>query len=214
MSSRLGVSLVFMVIATAGQAQTAAATPARMTDLRAIDIRPGVNMIDNFTPDGRNAMIVSGFRAYITADGAHNDYLVLTRTADGDTPWTVVTVGRAASSDAGDLEFLSDYPHTGEDQVKSIRFARARLNGAPATLLIEATRAFQLPIPSASRVKIEIYDLEKDKDIGSDVFVQIQTQTTEACYSNADLALAKTLGLALPPGYEGPKDAAACGAFR
>jgi hypothetical protein len=214
MPPRPFASLVLIALASTGHAQAVTARPAQITELRAIDIKPGVNLIDKFTPDGRDAMIVKGFRAYITADGAHNDYFVLTHTTDTDTPWTVVTAGGAAPSDAGDREFLSDDPHTGEDQVKSIRFARARLNGSPATVLIEATREFQLPIPSASRVKIEIYNLEKDKDAGGDAFVLVQTQKTKACYTNSDLALSKTLNLALPADYEGPTDASACGAFK
>ena len=116
---------------TALLALAAAASPT-ISDLRAFQVRDGVNEIVHLSPDGRDGIIVSGaHNGSLTADGASHDYVVLLERNGGE---EIVDAGPVPSL-VSDLPFggelLSAAPHTGEDWKRVVRFACGRVDGAP-----------------------------------------------------------------------------------
>jgi hypothetical protein len=185
----------------------------KLSEVRAVVLRSGVNVIPAMTDDRRSGMIVTGYKNYFTADGAQNIFLVMTRNSRERHPqdWSVVTTGKAPNIEPDDPVTQGDGPHTGDDVVRSVRFARADLDGRRAFVMLIAQRAFEGSIPSPSHVTISIYRLDRDRDLDADVFVYKGEIKPSACFGNADLALNKVLGLALPPFYSGPSSSGACG---
>lgn len=194
-------------------ATPAGAVPHTVSDLHEIVVHDGVNAVSRLTSDGREGLIVRGVRQYLTADGTHHVFLVLTRRKAEPRGWDVVPAGDGPSAGPDDQESLADTPHTGEDQVASLRFTRARVDGEPATLLIQAHRSMEGPIPAPSHVQIRLYRLAPDAEASGDRFVLLDTLTPSACYGNTDLALYREIGLPLPSGYQGPKSSGPCGVY-
>lgn len=169
-----------------------------LTDLAVIPLQLGVNTVERFASDGRPAIIAMGWRDNGNAHG-YNYFLVLMPTAVGKADWNVVDI---VPDNLHSSDFVRDAPHTDEDFVKSVRFARGKVNGVAATLLITATRQI-LPaksIPDPAIVVFEVYRLEANYEIGTtrDIFKRVLKWESDKRYSNSDLALSKELRLPLP----------------
>jgi hypothetical protein len=186
-----------------------AASPGpRVTALVPLALHSGANPVSRLAPDGRDGLIVLGWRENGNAHG-YDLALVLLRDKAG-TPFKVVRVDRpggAAWSDG-----ITDDPHTGEDMVSSFRFARGRIDGRPATLLLVATRDAGETIPDPSRVTFEIYAMEHAPEVGTtpDHFRLIAKERSDGPYCNADMALARRFDLPLGASYAGARTASGC----
>lgn len=173
---------------------SAAEQKASITEPAIVPLQLGMNKIDRFASDGRPAIIAKGWRENWNAHG-YNFFLVLMPSSMGKTDWNVVDI---VSEEQDPSDFIRDYPHTEDDFVRSVRFARAKLNGVATTLLITATReTADMPIPHPSIVIFEVYKLEKNHEIGTtrDIFKRVLKWQSNKKYSNSDVALQKELGL-------------------
>ena len=180
---------------------SAAESKRALTDLAVIPLQQGVNTVERFSSDGRQAIIAKGWRDNGNAHG-YNFFLVLMPTAVGRADWNVVD--KVVPDKWHSSDFIRDDPHMDEDFISSVRFARGKVNGVAATLLITATRQI-LPdkgIPEPSIVVFEVYRLEAnvEGDVGTtrDFFKRVLNWKSDKKYSNSDLALQKELGLPLP----------------
>ena len=192
----------------------AAAGPLALSDIKAISIHDGINIIDHFAADGRAATIVQAFRDNGNAHG-HYVYLVL----------LPVKIDRSAPAESGVVAFdegergLSDTigvsPFDGERVLGTIRFAHAMLDGTPATVAIRADLVEGLGGVAADHapVDISVYKLEHPGiEIGEtpDVFRLLEKSRAEGRFCNADMALATVLHLPLPADYAGGNAPGGC----
>src|SRR5262249_5281634 len=130
----------------------AASTEHGITDLRAISVRETINEVPNFTPDGRAARIIKAY------DNSVWLYLVLVAAppdfASGGERWNVVLT---RNRDGRLVESITDFPHTGEDWVRSAVFAHGNIDGQASTLLITAERRLAGSIPDPSLVTYSVF---------------------------------------------------------
>jgi hypothetical protein len=169
-----------------------------LTDLAVIPLQLGVNTVERFASDGRPAIIAKGWRENGNAH-SYNYFLVLMPTAVGKADWNVVA--KFVPDNWHSSDFIRDAPHADEDYVSSVRFARGKIDGVAATLLITATRQIGVkPIPQPAIVVFEVYRLEANHEIGTtlDIFKRVLKWESDKKYSNSDLALQKELGLPVP----------------
>ncbi len=181
-------------------ATTSAGVPMRhrLTRLHVIPLAMGLNRIAHFATDGRPAQIVMAWRGNGNAH-SYNLFLVVMPGGESDTAWNVVGVYRDPPK--GDFDdTVADAPHTGEDQVRSVYFAHANLDGKPATLLMTATREWKESIPEAAVTLFEVYKLvHMDEGFGTaDQFNLVEAFRSKDLFCNSDLAFAKQFGTALP----------------
>jgi hypothetical protein len=123
-----------------------------LTELSAIPLAAGSNRIEHFAADGRPGIITLGWRDNGNAYG-YCVFLVLMPTAADAADWNVVGIESGDASGLDD-DIVKDDPHTGEDAVTAVRFAHGRVDGAPATLLLVASRmvgATGTPAPAVVR---------------------------------------------------------------
>lgn len=115
--------------------------------------------------------------------------------AIGKVDWNVVDI---VFDEQKTSDFIRDYPHTEDDFVRSVRFARGKINGVAATLLIIATRQTgEMPIPAPSNVIFEVYKLQGNNEIGTtrDIFKRVLKWQSGKKHANSDVALQEELGL-------------------
>jgi len=182
---------------------------ARLSDIQVLALHPGLNSIPDLAGDGRTGTIVDAWRDNGNAHG-YSVYMVLLPATEGDHRPQVVGI------DEGEAvrEFASDNPHTGEDALGTVVFARGRLDGKPATLLIEANRDFpKTAIPDPSPTTIAVYALRRfEGGVGStpdDFELAFKLRTTRA-YCHSEMALHQELGLPLSRGYGGSAKPSGC----
>ena len=187
----------------------AAASSPTVTDLEPIALKPGVNRLPQLAPDGRDGLIVLGWRDNGNAHG-YDLALVLLQDKEGASFNVVKVEGAPGESQGGDV--VTDEPHVGEDVVRSFRFARGRLDGHRATLLLVASRDPGASIPDPSRVTYAIYALVHEPDVGTtpDHFKLVAKDRSDEPYCNADMALSRRFNLPLRPSYAGAKTANGC----
>lgn len=180
-----------------GCSAASAQPDARLTELVSIPLRVGINRIPAFAPDGREAQIVLAWRDNGNAH-SYDMFVVMLPTRVGGHDWNVVGV---ENPEGGFHDVIRDQPHTGEDMVRSIRFARGRLNGTPATLLLTATRDISVErIPAPSAVVFEVFRLTaSDGTAGTtrDYFERVSRSRSTSLFCNAEVAMAQAFGL--PP---------------
>jgi hypothetical protein len=202
-------------LAFAGQAK--AATPKTIvSNLREISVTPGPNLVAHLAPDGRDGLIVEGgHSASPSADGSSVDYMVLLKAAGPERGWETVDV-ESSPSVSSDAPFggvlIQAFPHTGEDSKRSVVFARASLNGSPATLLLLADRdmSHAETAYSPAPVQISIFALRKDPDTDQDHFALVRQAWAAKCYVDAQWALMDAFKLSAPAGYEGDRGTSVC----
>jgi hypothetical protein len=187
-----------------------AAVPAqaapRISDIVPIPLQSGVNRVPALAPDGREGLVVLGWRDNGNAHG-YDLALVLLRGGRG-APWNVVHTDPALDDNTNNgLDAITDIPHTGDDMVRAFRLARGNVDGKPATLLLMATRDPGDGIPAPSHVSFDVWRLEHAPDVGTtpDHFAPILHDRSRGPFCNADMALSRRFGLALRASYAGKK---------
>lgn len=190
---RLSFVLTLFMAACLWAGQTQA---GRLTDLRIIPLRQGMNEIASFTPDGHPGRITMAWR---DNGNAHGYFLYLVVAAVAADDWHVVST----ILDAGRVvDVLRDDPHAFEDAVTSLRFLHGKLDGVDATLLVRAQRLWKDSIPAPAPVRFEAFRLEGDP--GGDAgrteyqFRKVMTWISAKRFCNADRALAEELSLSIP----------------
>ncbi len=176
----------------------------KLTDLTEIEMPYGVTTIEDFDRNGRKGMVVVGYRPTGTA-GSYNRFTFLIKSDDMAEPtvsaWDIVTTDTRNRSVGvvGVVDSVRDQPHTDEDRVASVRLFKARLDGEPATILIEAWRdlAKAESIPSPTPATIEIYRLTKDVE-GYSTFERVEVARSTELYGNIDFALCRELKVPIP----------------
>ena len=204
---------MLIAAALAAVAAVASARPD-ISDLQAIPVHDGVNAVAHLSVDGRDGMIVSGWHnGSPGADGRSQDYLVVLKTRQGEEIVGAEPVASLVSDARFGGELLSAAPHTGEDWKRTVRFARGRVNGAPATLMILAERDMRKAKDAytAEPVQITYFELRRDRDADQDQFASLGGRVSARCYVDANLALKDEIELPLPADYEGPPSSAPCG---
>ena len=183
----------------------ALATPLaaqQVTDVTAIPLRAGVNRIEGFAPDGREAQVVLAWRENGNAHG-YSLFMVMLPGRPGGSDWNVVGLEQP-EGDPAFQDVLRDQPHAGEDVVRAVRLARGRVDGRPATLVIIATRELNgEPYPSPAPVRFEVFALASGRgEIGvtRDYFRRVSVQRLEQRSCNAELALSQRFGLPIRGG--------------
>jgi hypothetical protein len=188
--------------------------PAALSDVSVIPIRYGVNTLASFAADGRAATIVRGWRDNGNAHG-HDAYLVLLplKGDDGAEKTQGVVTFDGGSNPLDDTIGVS--PFDGERVLGTLRFARAKLDGAPAMVVIvaELGAAKSGVLADHAPVDISIYRLENPGvDVGTtpDVFRLVSKTRPAGVFCNADMALKTVLHLPLPADYAGGKAPSGC----
>jgi hypothetical protein len=130
----------------------AQAAETGITDLAPIDLRSGVNRIPALAPDGRDGLVVLGWRDNGNAHGYDIALVLLQKGARSG--WNVVRVEPTPDDQTSTgADVITDSPHAGDDMAKAFRLSRGKMDGRPATLLLVATRdQGAAPIPNPSRV--------------------------------------------------------------
>ena len=203
-------ALALLIAATPGASMPPASAPApRITQIAPISLDFGVNKVPGFLLDGSAATIVEAWRGNGNAHG-YSAWMVLTGPSEGN------PVGLALFDDGEghELATIRDDPFDGERTLGSVWFARARVDGEPASIVIDAHLDWTdgKPLADHERATIEIYRLAASGEgIGLPLeFVWIATLRTEKRYCNVDLAVRDTLGMVLPADLPGPNQANGC----
>ena len=185
----------------------ATAPPPTITDLTPIVLHPGVNRVPGFLADGRAATIVEAWRGNGNAHGYHV-WMVLGGPSEGN---PVGVVGVAGSEHFPVFATIGDEPFDGERVLGAVRFAKGRIDGKPATLLIKASldESPSGVLADHSTATVTWYRLDHASDemdmIGRtvDEFLPVATVHTTKRYCNAELAMRDVAHIALPRGFEG-----------
>jgi hypothetical protein len=179
---------------------------------RPLALHSGVNMIPDFAGDGRVGMITLGWRDNGNAHG-FEQYTVMMPTSKRDRYWNIV--GLEHDDPNADFEnFIRDDPHTGEDNVTSVRFVRKMFRGRSSILLVVADRHWKESIPEPARTTIEVYALKHNDgaNVGAtvDYYARIASKTLNTRYCDSDMALHVELGFPLSRDYGGGKTPDGC----
>lgn len=169
-----------------------------LEQIELLPVAPGVNRIPALAPDGRDGLIVRGWRDNGNAHG-FGVFMVLLPERPGGPADQVATFMLEEERTT-----ITDSPHTDEDYVRSVRFARATLDGHRQTIVLVATRGLADSIPSPSRTVIQILALDHrsvDEPLGPlDFFREAARFETTRLYCNADSALLSELRVPARPG--------------
>ena len=184
---RLLLPTIFAALATA--------TPAPQP-LVPIALHPGVNPVRDMAGDGENGSIALDWRENGNAWGYH----IYTVTLGG----SVATIGGE--------DHLRDSPHTGEDMITAVRFARGSHGGHATTFALVATRKIGEAVPDPAPTNITLYALTaNDSGIGTPyAFEPVREVKARRPYCNADMALLVELGLPLAADYDGSRSPDGC----
>ncbi len=169
------------------------AAGGRVTNVVGIDIVEGVNTVPHFAPDGREGVIVVG---------AHQAPSGSARTP----PLVTVMLPRFAPTRGWDVVGIEDERGIVADQppapsigrARTVRFARAKVGGIPATLMFVATDA-----PDRDAVSITTYRLLTDGEDASGlaaVFGPIRHAEARGNYCSPEAALEAVEQLSPAPG--------------
>lgn len=185
----------------------------QITDVQAMALTSGVNRISHFAPDGRDGIVILAWRDNGNAHG-YDLALVMIEPRQG-AGWNVVAIAPMDQEASRVEDVLRDTPHTGDDAVRSFRFARGKVDGEAATLLFIATRDVEAgaSIPDPSFVTFEVYRLaQNDGDVGltRDFFDPIRRTRSSIRFCHAEMALFQAFGLLLRQGYNGAQTPDGC----
>ncbi len=156
----------------------------RITDLIPLQLQEGANLVPHLAPDGRQGLVVEGRQPGSSAS------LIVTMLprSEGARGWDVVEMETPDGTRTATLD----------GRGRSVVFARAKVAGMPATLLLVAAPDPADPAPAGSprRILIQTLRLQADESVAR--FEWTATQTTRRRYCSATDALAATYRLALP----------------
>jgi hypothetical protein len=176
------------------RARPAAAEPV-ITDIHPFVLHPGINKVPGFGVNGETFTIVQSWRGNGNAHG-YNVWLVLSPEAEGQ---TFGVTGEEVEGEVLPRDTIRDDPFDGERSMGAIRFARAKIDGVPQTILIDAHLGFDAGRPFADHetATIRIYKLFRS-DIGQpDMFSQVAVLKTTKRYCNILLAMRDMLHIPL-----------------
>ena len=181
------------VIAALAEVVVAGAPVAGLTP---IALHAGVNPIPNIAGDGKSGSISLDWRENGNAWG----YSIF-----------MVRVGGSIAT-VDDEDRLTARPHTGEDVISAVRFARGPYQRRTSTFALVADRKIVESVPDPALTTIQIYALKRNDDgLGTPYqFVKINELHPKRHYCHADMALKTELGLALPRDYSGPRTLDGC----
>lgn len=205
---RFCVSAAFLIAACI-LARPAAADPV-ITDIHPFELHPGVNTVPGFGVNGETFTIVQGWRGNGNAHG-YTVWLVLSPEAESQ-PFGVTAQMKEGAVLPNDV--IRDDPFDVERWMGAIRFARARIDGAAATILIDAHLDYTASRPLADHetATIRIYRLFRNDEgaLGNpDIFAQVAVLKTTKRYCNVQLALRDTLHIPLD-GFAGANETDGC----
>jgi len=184
------------------------ADPA-ITDIHPFKLHPGINKVPGFGVNGETFTIVQGWRGNGNAHG-YNVFLVLSPEAESQPAGVTGVMSEGAGLP---LDTIRDDPFDGERQMGVIHFARAKVDGTPQTILIDAHLDSTAGRPFADHEKatIRIYTLIRN-DSGSDqpdLFTPATVLHTTKVYCNVQLALRDALHIPLGD-FSGPNQKDGC----
>jgi hypothetical protein len=199
-----------------GLAFTATAAAAgenpKLTNLYVIPVRAGMNTVTDFTLDGDRAIIARAWRDNGNAPGFNVFTVTMPERAPAEGPprrnWDFV------SFFDGDKESLAitDRPHDQELYVRSIRFAKGKLNDRTETLALIAEKeaGSAKSLTEAAPVSVQVFALRsrgEETPVGrpDHYFERITTLKSQRRYCNAETALTVELNLPMPRGWPGNK---------
>jgi hypothetical protein len=164
--------------------------------LSPLALHAGVNPVRDMAGDGKAGQITVDWRE----NGNAWSYHLFT-----------VTIGGSVAT-FGDKERLTDSPHTGEDSITAVRFARGSHAGHLTTIALVASRKITGPVPDPAPATLTRYALVRnDGGIGTPYqFVVVGRLETQRRYCNADMALHTEWGLALGNDYDGARTPDGC----
>ncbi len=201
----LAIAGVVMAGSAAASAQPPSDLHTRLSEIKQVDTPLGLTRIPDAEGDGREMMVFHSWRENGNAWGYGVFMMTMTSRAHRDpyeSAWDIVGI---ASEPKGGLKHeVTDQPHTGEDDLKVVRFVRAKLDGKVDTFLVTAIRNPPGAAPDPVVAEIRIYALRnhEDEEVGTtpDSFDPVFAFTTTKSCSDADDALLDELGLPLPKG--------------
>jgi len=121
---------------------------------------------------------------------------------------------RAGSSIAtvGDADRFTDRPHTGEDAITTVRFARGAYRGRTTTFALVADREIVESVPEPARTTIKVYALVRNEEpLGTPYqIVLVDELHSQRRYCSADMALKTEIGFPLRTSYNGPRTPDGC----
>jgi hypothetical protein len=173
-----------------------AAAATILPGLSPIPLHSGVNAIANIAGDKSRGSISLDWRENGNAYG-YSIFMV-----------------RAGSSIAtvGDSDHLTDRPHTGEDAITTVRFARGPYRGRTTTFALVADREIVESVPEPAPTTIKVYALVRNEGpLGTAYqFVLVNELHPQRRYCSADMAMKTEVGFPLRRNYDGPRTPDGC----
>lgn len=125
-----------------------------------------------------------------------------------------IFIVRAGSSIAtvADADTFTDRPHTGEDAITTVRFARGPYRGRTTTFALVADRKIVESVPEPAATTIKVYALVRNEEpLGTPYqFVLVNELHPKQRYCSADMALKTEVGFPLRRNYDGPRTSDGC----
>jgi|GEM_PF-2832587 len=189
-------------------ASSVQATSPKLEQLTPLTLHDGLNSFNG--PEGPFSVFQT-WRDNGNAWGYH--LYLLTNTVEGKT--SVIGVeARPGSSDPSLRDHLSDAPHTGEDALSTMQFARGLLDKKPSVLLFEAIRdPGEHPVPFAGPTVIYVYNLTtSDRTPGwtPSYFHFVKKISVPGRFCSSDTALKVATGLPFSADAGPPPSADGC----
>jgi hypothetical protein len=191
------IGLAVLLGAMTSSAHAASSESPKLSDITIIPIHDGINTIDHFSVDGRAATIISAWRDNGNAHG-HFTYLVMMgqKNCGADDKACLVAFTEGGAAPLRDVATAS--PFDGERVLETVRFANARLDGVPTTVMIRADLGESASgvLADHAPADISIYRLESpgvEPGTTPDVFTLVSKTRASGLYCNADVALAAAL---------------------
>jgi len=206
------VALLMMQAApeqSATDTQAAPQQPAPVEDVHlngpysVIPIKPGVNRVPAFAPDGSAAIILSSWVDNGNAWG-HRRYEVIIPSRDGE--WNLVSFNDKTA------DGIIEVPHANEDAISVVKFVWGYEDGRRVPLAVQASRDPKDSVPDPAETTITIYSMRENDGVGTTkvYFQSVKEWTTKRPYCNAEMALLDELRIPLSATYQGVRNAGGC----
>jgi len=164
----------------------AAVTPYQLTPIR---LQAGTNPVPDIAGDGKGGSISLDWRE----NGNAWSYDIF-----------MVRVGGSIAT-IGGKDMLTDQPHTGEDTIRAVRFARGSYRGKTTTFALVADRKIVEAVPDPAATTVTIWALVANEEgLGTPYqFIQVGERRATRRYCNAHMALSSELGFPLLQSHDG-----------
>ena len=181
---------VAILLTALGSSGCAARGAAGISNVVPLPVHEGTSIIARFAPDGRQAVVVEA-----RMPGAATPSLMALLPREGgwhrSDGWDVVGMPRIA--DAADGASATFDPHGG-----AAVFARAKIRGMPATLLLAAVPAETDPQPLGRPRRMDLLTYRLDTGASSAGFSLLDRRTSSIRYCNAADAISDQYAIAVP----------------